>query len=187
MRRWLLPALMITLLLTGCGSTVPEKKLEEQRSRLAAAEEISVTADVTACTEEEIFSCTLRCDVHPDAVTVEVLAPETIAGIRAVTDPEGERIEYADVSLGVGGGNDDQPSPVRALPQLVSALRAGSVLSAWTEWEGERTLFVRSYYVTDDTTLSVWFDGGTLLPSYAEFRCGDRTAVRCVITEFDWN
>ena len=61
MRRMFLPALMITLLLTGCGGAAPERKIEELRETLTAAEEITVTADVTADLESEVFQCTLRC------------------------------------------------------------------------------------------------------------------------------
>ena len=185
MRRTLLPALMITLLLTGCGGAVPERKLESFREALNAAGEIDLTADVTADLENEVFLCTLRCTATPGQTTVEVLAPETIAGIRAVVDPEKLRIEYADISLGVGGAAV-MPSPVTALPALVQALKEGSCLRSWTEREGDKPLCVREYYVTDDCVLTVWLDTETLRPLYAELRQGERTAVRCEIQEFTY-
>ena len=104
-------------------------------------------------------------------------------GVRAVVDPDNMRIEYGDVSLGVGG-EAAVPSPVTALPLLLQALREGSTLQSWTEREGDRTLCVRELYVTDDCTLALWLDGETMLPRYAEFRLGGRTAVRCEIREF---
>lgn len=187
MRRWLLPALMMTLALSACTLTAPERKIEEQRRTLAAASELAVTADVEANLGDEVFSCTLRCTATPETAAVEVLAPETVAGIRAVLDAEGTTVEYEGVALGVGAENSEIPSPLCALPRLLHALRAGSVLRTWTEWEGERTLFVESYYVTDDTDACVWYDGETLSPKYAEFRRGGQMAVRCVITDFTWN
>ena len=183
MRRYVLPALMITLLLTGCGGAAPERKLGELRDTLAAAREITLTADVTANLDTEVFPCTLRCTATAETATVEVIAPETIAGVRAVVDPDNMRIEYGDVSLGVGG-EAAVPSPVTALPLLLQALREGSTLQSWTEREGDRTLCVRELYVTDDCTLALWLDGETMLPRYAEFRLGGRTAVRCEIREF---
>lgn len=187
MRRWLLPALMITLLLTGCGGSKPERKLEDMRKTLAAAQEVTLTAEVTALLRDEEFSCTLACTAAPECVTVEVLAPETIAGIRATVGADGTRIEYEDVALGLGGWAPDA-APVTALPLLLTALRTGSTLRAWTEWEEERTLFVREYYVTDDTTLCVWFDAKTSLPVHAEFSgsSGGRTLLRCEITDFTY-
>ena len=178
-----LPALMIALLLTGCGGAAPERKIEELRETLTAAEEITVTADVTADLESEVFQCTLRCIFTPEETCVEVLAPETVAGVRAIVDPDEMRIEYDDVSLGVGGAAS-VPSPVTALPAILQALKEGSTLRSWTEREGDKPLFVRELYVTDDCTLTLWLDGETLLPRYAEFRQGERTAVRCEIREF---
>lgn len=183
MRRTLLPALMITLLLTGCGGAVPERKLESFRETLNAAQEIDLTADVTADLDGEAFQCTLRCTSTPGQTAVEVAAPETIAGIRALVDPEKLQIEYADVSLGVGGAAV-MPSPVTALPALLQALREGSCLRSWTEREGDKALCVREYYVTDDCTLTAWLDSATLRPLYAELRQGEKTAVRCEIREF---
>ena len=153
--------------------------------RNATVIDLGAPADVTADLETEVFQCTLRCTATPERTTVEVLAPETIAGIRAVVDPENLRIEYDDVSLGVGGAAV-VPSPVTALPALLQALKEGSCLRSWTEREGDRTLCVREYYVTDDCTLTLWLDSETLLPLCAEFRQGERTAVRCEIQEFKY-
>ena len=72
-----------------------------------------------------------------------------------------------------------------ALPSLL-ALRAGSTLRSWTEWEGERTLFVREIYVTDDAALTVWFDAAALQPIHAEFTCGGEMILRCEIREFTY-
>ena len=183
MRRTFLPALMITLLLTGCGGAAPERKIEELRDTLTAAQEITLTADVTANMETEVFPCTLRCTATPEQTWVEVTAPETIAGIRALVDPDEMTSAYGDVSLGVGGAAA-VPSPVTALPALLQALMEGSTLRSWTEREGDKTLYVREHHVTDDCTLTLWLDGAAMLPLYAEFRQGEKTAIRCEILEF---
>lgn len=185
MRRWVLPALMIILLLSGCGSAAQERKLDEMRRALAAAEEAVVTADVTAFMEDERFSCTLVCRADAERTTVEVTAPETIAGIRAVVDADGAAIEYESISLGIGGLGTDV-APVTALPLLMTALRSGSTLRSWTEREAERTLFVREYFVTDDTSLTVWFDDATMQIAYAEFTRSGAVELRCEIREFSY-
>ena len=185
MRRWILPALMITLLLSGCGHSGPERKLDEVQKELAAARELAVSAEVTAFLGDERFVCDLRCTLDAERAQVEVTAPETIAGIRAVVGPEGTAIEYEEMSLGVGGYTPGA-APVSALPLLLTALRSGSTLRSWTEWEGDRTLFVREYYVTEDAGLTVWFDAGTLQPVHAEFARDGATALRCEIREFSY-
>ena len=183
MRAILLPALMMTLLLSGCRGAAPERRMEELEQTLNAAQSVTLTADVTANLENEIFSCTLRCTARPDAVAVEVRAPESVAGIRAVTDAEGRRIEYGDLSLGVGG-DDGVPSPVTALPLLVNALKQGSALRTWDERDGEETVIVREYYLTDSALLAVWLDGERLCPLCAEFRQDGAVTIRCEITQF---
>jgi len=184
MRRWIVPALMIMLLLAGCGRSAAERKLDETCKALAAAEEITVTADVTANLGNERFSCTLACTADKDGAVVEVKSPETIAGIRAVVGADGTTIEYDGLSLGIGSASD--AAPVKALPLLLSALRSGSTLRSWTEWEGERTLFVREFYVTDDTALTVWFDSAALQPVHAEFTHRGEMVLRCEIREFSY-
>ena len=185
MRRWLLPALMITLLLSGCGNAARERGLEELRRTLNAAEKAAVTAEVTANLGSERFSCTLACTLTAEETVVELLAPETVAGIRAVVGRDGTQIKYEGLSLGIGGWTSDA-SPVTALPHLLTALRSGSVLRSWTEREGERALCVRDYYLTDDTTLTVWFDPGAFVPVHAEFIRGGETVLRCEILDFTY-
>ena len=184
MRRMLLPALMIMLLLCSCGQSVPEQRLKELREHLDVSQEVHLSAEVTAGLEDEVFTCTLDCTATPERTTVEVRAPERIAGIRAEVDREGTRVAYEDLSLGVGGGA--APSPITALPLLLEALRGGSVLRSWTEWEQERTLFVREFYVTDDLTMTVWQDSRTLAPAYAELQSGGKMLLRCEITQFTY-
>lgn len=185
MRRWILPALMITLLLCGCGQSGPERKLDGMQKELAAARDLAVSAHVTAFLGDERFVCDLRCVSDAEQSRVEITAPETIAGISAVVGPEGMTIAYEEMSLGVGGYAPDA-APVSALPLLLTALRSGSALRNWTEWEDERTLFVREYYVTEEVGLTVWFDAGTLQPVHAEFARDGATVLRCEITEFSY-
>ncbi len=185
MRRWLLPALMIPLLLAGCGRSAAERKVDEMRAALRASVEIAVTADVTANLGDERFSCTLECRTDAEKTTVEIIAPESVAGIRAVVSGDGTKIEYAGLSLGVGGWRPGS-APVTALPLLLTALKSGSTLRTWTEWEGERTVFVRELYVTDDTTLCVWIDAATTLPIHAEYSQGGETLLRCEIKDFSY-
>ena len=186
MRRWLLPALMITLLLTGCAGSQPERRMEKLRDDLRAAQTVTLTADIDAALEDEVFSCTVQCTAQPDSVTVELTAPESVAGIRAVTDAEGTRIEYDGVSLGVGTTVDGRLSPAGALPQLLTALRSGSVRRCWNEREGDQTLIVTEFYMADDTTLAVWLDASEMTPLSAEYRRGDAVVLRCVIKEFTY-
>ena len=185
MRRIMIPALMITLLLTGCADA-PERKIEDMRNALDAAAEIRLIADVTADLGAEVFSCSLDCRADAEEATVELTAPKEIAGIVARVGADGMTVEYDGIVLGVGHPSDGRAAPVNALPLLLKALKSGSVLRRWTEREDARTLYVRDFYVSDDETLTVWLDGETLLPVYAEFTRGGAAALCCEIREFTW-
>lgn len=187
MRRYLLPALMISLLLTGCGSASGiQRKIAEQNEKLAAAEELSFTADVTANLGNEVFDCSLACTAAEASVTVEVLAPESVAGVRARIEDGSIALEYEDLSLGVGTAGLDSITPVSAAPMLVQALRSGFLQRCWTERDGERELLVAQIYVSDIAALTLWYDGETLTPLHGEFSQDSAVVLRCEIREFTY-
>ena len=57
--------------------------------------------------------------------TVEVLAPETIAGVKAVLSDGEVELVYEDQCLNAGNLSGQEVSPMACLPQLMSALRDG--------------------------------------------------------------
>lgn len=128
------PMMALCLLLTGCGST-GEGDAAELRDRYH---------DMTGCTMEATVSCgqeglaweaELRCDYVPEGEsTVEVLAPETIAGVKAVLNDVDWRLEYEDSSLNAGALSQEEISPAMCLPRLMNALRDG-----WLLEENEET------------------------------------------------
>lgn len=184
MRRFLIPALMISLLLAGCrGTAGTEQKIEEQRDRFAAAE-LSFTAEVTADLGSEVFECTLCCSASGDAVTVEVTAPENIAGVRAHIKGGETTLEYDGVQLVVGRAGTEGVSPVSAMPLLMSALRTGHVIRAWTEGGAKGELAAAEIYASDDCGITVWFDTAAWTPVYAELSVDGEVAVKCNISGF---
>ena len=103
--------------------------------------------DMTGCVMEAAVSCDqeglaweaeLRCDYVPGGESViEVLSPETIAGVRAVLNEPDWRLEYGGDSLNAGTLSDEEISPAACLPRLMNALRDGWLLEeneeAWNE------------------------------------------------------
>ena len=187
MRRYLLPALMISLLLSGCGGAGAERKIAEQNQRFAEAEALSFVADVTANVGEEVFDCTLACAFAGEAVTVEVLAPESVAGVRARVADGSLSLEYEGLSLGVGTAGLDSITPVGAGPLLVQALRSGFLQRCWTERDGERELLAAQLFVSDLAALTLWYDGETLTPVHGEFSRDGAVVLRCEIRDFTYN
>lgn len=180
-KRAILPALMISALLAGCGGADAETRIEERRDALADAEEITFTALVTADLGDEVFKCTLLCGATPEALTVEVAAPEAVAGVRARMSAGETTLEYEGVILSVGGLED---GPLAAMPLLLAALKSGHVIRAWAEEDGG--CFAAQLYADDEEELTVWFDAETLSPVAASLSREGAERIRCEIQEFQF-
>ena len=128
MRKWMcVPMMTLCLLLSGCGG---EKEAEEDpRSRFQEMSGCAMEAAVSCEQADTVWEAVLRCDYVPDGEsTVEVLAPETIAGVKAVFYDTDWLLEYEDTVLNAGALSGEAVSPAVCLPRLMSALRDGWLL-----------------------------------------------------------
>ena len=92
-------------------------------------------AEITCGQEGLEWEAALRCGYVPGGEsTVEVLAPETIAGVRARVSGEDLSLEFEGEVLNAGRTGRAGISPAAALPALMDALRDG-----WLLEEGEET------------------------------------------------
>ena len=93
---------------------------------------------VVTCTQEgQVWEASMKCDYTPEGEsTVEVTAPETIAGVKAVITQEDWSLAYEDVCLNAGTLSEETVSPAVCLPRLMSALRDGWLLEESEEdWQ----------------------------------------------------
>ena len=140
MRKWMcVPMMTLVLLLSACGGG--------ETGETEAADLRNLYHDMSGCTMEAVVSCdqeglaweaALRCDYVPGGEsTVEVLAPETIAGVKAVLEESNWRLEYEGDALNAGTLSQEAVSPAACLPRLMSALRDGWLLEEnEEEWNG---------------------------------------------------
>ena len=115
---------MITLclLLVSCGG---EEKADV-RQPFREMEGCTMEAVVSCEQDGAVWEAALYYDYVPEGKsTIEVLAPETIAGIRTTLDGETWQLEYEDICLNAGGLSAQNISPAACLPRLMSALREG--------------------------------------------------------------
>ena len=171
MRLWkCVPMMTLLLLLAACGGEAGETQTADLRNRYHDMAGCAMEATVSCGQEDLAWEASLRCEYVPGGEsTVEVLAPETIAGVRAVlTEPEW-RLEYEGDSLNAGTLSSEEISPAACLPRLMSALRDGWLLEENEEdWNGVPCLrlTVDQSGVKDGKILStLWLrqDGGTPL------------------------
>lgn len=131
MRRWFcVPMMALLLLLAACaGGGAGESKTVDFRQRYHDMTGCTMEASVLCGQEGLEWEALLRCEYVPDGEsTVEVLEPESIAGVRAVLSDSDWRIEYEDACLNAGGLGSEEISPAACLPRLMNALRDGWLL-----------------------------------------------------------
>lgn len=131
------PMILLLLLLTACGGT---EEAEESASMRAAYQTMTgcvMEAEVSCSQENLLWEGQLRCEYVPEGESImEVLSPETIAGVRAVLGEEW-RLEYEDLVLPVGTLGEESLSPMTCLPRLMHALREGWLLEENQESWGD--------------------------------------------------
>lgn len=120
--------MMALCLLTGCGgeAEAPEASLRDAYLNMTGCR---MEAEVTCGWQETETVFGLRCDYVPEGdATVEVLSPETAAGVKAVLRGDTMELEYEDACLPAGTLSAQEISPAACLPRLMSALREGWLL-----------------------------------------------------------
>ena len=194
MRLWK-RALMMTLLLLlpGCGGSGGdgESRTAELRDRYHDCGGCMMEAAVSCDQEGLAWEAELRCEYIPGGEsTVEVLAPETIAGVRAAISDTDWRLEYEDASLNAGTLGDEEISPAACLPRLMSALRDGWLLEEnQEEWNGVPCLrlTVDQTGVKDGKILStVWLDLETGAPVRGEIAVDGEIILTADFTSFSF-
>ena len=114
----------LCLLLCGCGGSETGEPGEALRQPYQTMTGCTMEAEVTCRDGEEAATFILRCDYAAEGEsTVEVLAPETAAGVRATVDSDTMKLEYGELCLPVG--NVEGIAPATCLPRLMDALRDG--------------------------------------------------------------
>lgn len=123
------PMITLCLLLTGCGGGKDGSAGEAARTAYQDMTGCTMQADVVCNYSDKEKDFTLKCDYIPDGTsTVEVLAPETVAGVKAEISGKNLALTYDDACLDAGTLSDEDVSPADCLPRLMNALRSGWLL-----------------------------------------------------------
>lgn len=169
-------------LLTGCGkATEPDQQALEFRTALMEAGGCCFSADVTAFWDERVYSFSLRCAVSDGEATLELTAPENIAGLRAVAREGSARLEYDGASLELGSLANGTVPPVAAPWLLVECWRGEYIAWAGMDGDRHRVTYLRGYD-EEELTMDTWFDQG--VPVYAEVAWGGAKCLSVTIMDY---
>lgn len=179
-------ALTISLfIMCGCsGSAKYEEKYQDWRESYLSLAEHEITAAVTASDDEKVCEYTLRYTLGAESETVEVLAPELIARIKANIEKDSVQLDYDGVMLETGSSLSEKLSPLTALPVFTDVIREGHLENAWRETEGETELVVTELEMPDGMRMTLWQSGADMKPLHADIRSSDKVQIKIDITEF---
>ena len=125
MRRGILLALMIPLLLCSCAGEREEERLNILRDAIEGGT-VTFSADITMQWEDTFFACSEEVVWKDGELSASLTAPDTLVGISYHTGEE-NTLEYDGVILSLGKGIGS-PSPAEAAPRMMAALTEGRLL-----------------------------------------------------------
>lgn len=187
MRKALLFAPMLMLLLTACGGGEKKDLAADIQSQYAALSSAVMEADITCHYDDEVREYTLLCDYTPESSTVTVLAPENLSGISATVTGGTLTLSYDDISLDAGQYSAASVSPVAALPRLMAAAGSGYITEqSEEELDGRRCLRLACDLDGEEGTgYATWFDEETLLPLRSEISAGGQVVFEVAWQRFE--
>lgn len=178
---WLLGLL---LLLPGCSSENRELEAAMKfRETLLAAQSCSFDAEITADYGDSLNQFRMGCQADSSGtIAFEVLAPETITGIKGNLSYSGGELTFDDTALYFDLLTDDQLTPVSAPWIVLKALRSGYITSVCREESGLRVT-VDDSYESDALTLDVWLEDDRI-PVRADIFWDNRKIVSLIVEAF---
>ena len=182
MKKSILPLLLCTVLLCGCGEK-PLAVQEQYRTVLSADMEAEVVSHTAS--DDRAFTLTCRYDRSGQSVTT-VTSPSELKGLTAVL-VDGELSLKSNGQL-LPAGDSTDVCPANCLPYLLEALAEGYL----TEQGAETLEDVPCLRMALDTTghsgaavqCAVWLDQETLIPRYAEFSQDGQVVLTARMTAF---
>ena len=114
MKRTVLFALMIPLLLTGCGARRNAERWKSFAEAVEAAEHIAFHAEITALWEDAAASFAADVERTKDETVITLTAPETVSGITVRAKDGAASVEFDGVILSLDAGRSERLSPCGA-------------------------------------------------------------------------
>lgn len=188
MRRKPTAVLMILLcLLTACSSkeNTDLQAPMDFRTQLLQTGACTFSADMTADYGESIQQFSVRCECQTDGTSnIEVIAPETIAGIAAQISDDGSTLNFEDMAVSFAPLAKGNVAPVSAPVLLVTAWTQAYISTAGREGELRRITYENGF---DERQLTVdcWFDEKNV-PICAEICYNNETVLKIEITDFSF-
>ena len=185
MRRFL-TLLLCLCFLTACkGEESALSQANIFRGDLLSKGGCSFTVDIQADYGQGIHSFTLACNSTAEGtMNLEVLAPETIAGICATVDGPSGKLRYEGLSLAFGLQAEEGISPVAAPGITVDCWLSEFILSAGREEDRYRATYEKK--ISDTVLLlDTYFENG--IPISADLCYNNMKIIHMEIRDFTFH
>ena len=175
----------LCLLLTACGGTGGEAgDAADARMPYRNMAGCVMEAEVSCTQDGAAWEATLRCDYVPEGeTTVEVLAPETIAGITAHVKDSAADVSFDDTQLGLGSLANGRLAPLAA-PYVLGQSWAGAYIDSTGTEDGLLRATYRLGYDKQELVVDTWFTEEPFTPQYAEISADGRMVLSIRISNF---
>lgn len=177
--------LMICLVfLSACGAKgITEEEFNSWREGFITAQDHEITADVTFSSGDKVCIYTLKYGKSADSETIEVLAPEQIAEIKANITGEDSEVLYDGAVLETGTDVLNGLSPMTSLPTFMDFLKDGHVESIGKEIDEGVELIVTDLELADGSKMTLWQSKSDMTAVAAAIRSSDKVEAKIQISE----
>lgn len=193
MRKGMVCVLMISLLLSSCGSAEGETADDlalKLRGEYLAAESCTGTACVSADYGQRVYQYELEFQSDEEQTILTLTAPETVAGLTArLSWEEGSVLEYDGAVIETGPLNENGLTPVSAIPSIQRTIQKGYLDSCvLEETEGGSALRLTSrdpeQELGSGTETVLWFDPNTFQLQRGEIWQDGFCVIQCEFSTF---
>ena len=172
MRKILALVLAILLVCSAAGCRAGQSRVKALADgiteRYSSCGKITATAKVQFSTGSSRYDFTLRFSGVPDDAVIDVLEPESVAGLQVKVADGGTALITEGAELSTGTVTDLNLSPVAALPLVIGKWQSGYIVqSSLEKMDGAEALRIRQN-ADENTFLDTWFDTETFLPLSTE-------------------
>lgn len=174
------------IILCGCSKSAKyEEMYTDWRDSFLAIPEHRIEAVVTAQDEKKAGEFTLLYTLNSEGETVEVLAPEMIAKVKARIENGKTGLSYDGVILETGSALSKQLSPLMSLATFMDILAEGHPENSWQEKKDGAELVVTELEMPDGTILTLWQNQSDMSPVYADIRSAERVEIKIKFTKVE--
>lgn len=178
-------ALILVMLLCGCGKDTRMADLQQQYREISASQ---MSAEIVCHlpSDNRIFTVVCSYDKEQGSTT-GITAPEEVKGISASVSGDSLTVTYDGMILPAGELTDI--CPANCLPYLLRAVSDGYVMEYGSDTLEGRECLRAAFDTTAGSgrkiLCTVWFDAENYLPDYAEFSAEGNVVLTARILSFE--